>query len=49
LGELDLTPEQREKAPVVIRKHLILMEGSREVPQDSIEGTFKELPEAVGM
>lgn len=46
LDELDLTKEQRERVPVIVRKHLILLEGGRPVQPVEIEKTLKELPAA---
>ena len=38
LGDLDLTSEQRVKAPSIVRKHLILMDGGMpDVPKPEIE------------
>lgn len=31
LGDLELTPEQQERAPLVVRKHLVLLEGGNPI------------------
>lgn len=38
LGDLDLSDEQRAKAPIVVRKHLIALDGGREEPKQLSAG-----------
>jgi hypothetical protein len=51
LEDLQLTPEQAQRAPQVVRKHLIALEGNKpmgdELAQMTIEGKAEEVRELV--
>lgn len=48
LNDLELTPDQQARAPHIVRKHLILLEGSRPLT-DEERGRQPQLPERVAV
>jgi hypothetical protein len=44
LGDLDLTAEQRAKVPLVVRKHLIMLDGAQELEELSIDHRKRAIP-----
>jgi hypothetical protein len=43
-AELGLTPEQAERWPMIVRRHLILMESGRRMTADVEDAEWRELP-----
>jgi hypothetical protein len=44
--DLELTPAQKKRWPIIVRKHLILMEGGRVIEKEDREQPLWELPPA---